>query len=771
MANYSGTAAPGAAPTAVKELLKPADLRAQPVEPIKPTKPKNNAPAEEKAAYEAAMAQYNTNKTAYDADLKAWKTEKSTYDTAIKDYNAALPQYEKDLAKYNADKAAFDEQVRKYGLDRAAYDQYVADYQNRIGNTNLYNQAQFSTTGANVPAFTTYSDAQKAAMGYGPAVTPTVGGGEATLPDPNSGGGVMDLAVIVYGPDGKMYSSPQAARDAGVTNWTMTPPDPNSGGTILPMPQPGPQDFAGIGQGGLNQQIQNYMGTNPSMPDLNAYMTRYGISDYDIRNAMGTGTQYGTPQWQDTIKAPIYSAPTVSSPLGVVADTLNGTNTGTTATVYDPNQTYWDDPNWVGSAAWQEWKSNNRARGGYIKSYAQGGSVKGYRPGGPVDMLYGGAGNDAMMGRPAGDRLTTPAPAPVDPMAEMRAMLDLYARPTVTSEQIAAAAERRAAEQKAFEDILRSQLQGTDSAPQSKAEMYFRLAAAFGAPTKTGHFAENLALVGETMADQLSEKAKREREAREKKLGVDLEIQKMRMGAAGEDLEALQGLQTEEAKYRRDLGKELIRDYIKSGEPQSAAGKTAMDMGLKPGTPEFNAKVTELAQLEIERQTAAINAQIASMESQQAQSKQMNATEIKLRSETEDALAGVNQSLEDLKEAYRLNPNTFAGGLYDKFVLGASELVGSDDPKVVNTRLLTNLLESQALEKLKATFGGSGITNAEREALSALQGAGAKSTEERGQIILRAYEVLQDIQARQTKKLDEILSGAYRQYKPIDGGE
>jgi hypothetical protein len=566
MANYSGTAAPGAAPTAVKELLKPADLRAQPVEPIKPTKPKNNAPAEEKAAYEAAMAQYNTNKTAYDADLKAWKTEKSTYDTAIKDYNAALPQYEKDLAKYNADKAAFDEQVRKYGLDRAAYDKYAADYQNRIGNTNLYNQAQFSTTGANVPAFTTYSDAQKAAMGMPPVQQAPV----APQPESNVGG------FIHYW-----------TRDE---NGNIT----EHGGNPNPVPQPGPQDFAGIGQGGLNQQIQNYMGTNPSMPDLQAMQMRYGISDYDIRNAMGTGTQYGAPQWQDTIKAPIYSTPTVSSPLGVVADTLNGTNTGTTtgtttgtntgtttgtntgtttgtntgttATVYDPNQTYWDDPNWYGSAAWQEWKSNNRARGGYIKSYAQGGSVKGYRPGGPVDMLYGGAGNDEMMGRPAGDRLTTPAPAPVDPMAEMRAMLDLYAAPTVTSEQIAAAAERRVAEQKAFEDILRSQLQDTDGVPMSKAEKYFRLAAAFGAPTKTGHFAENLSLVGKEMADQLAARAELEREAREKRLGVDLEIQKMRMEAAGEDYDLLQGLQADEAKYRRDVAKELLKEQMEAGK-------------------------------------------------------------------------------------------------------------------------------------------------------------------------------------------------------------
>jgi hypothetical protein len=199
---------------------------------------------------------------------------------------------------------------------------------------------------------------------------------------------------------------------------------------------------------------------------------------------------------------------------------------------------------------------------GPAQNYAQGGSVKGYRPGGPVDMLYGGAGDDEMMGRPAGDRLTTPAP--VDPMADMRAMLDLYAPQTVTNEQIAAAAERRAAEQKAFEDILRSQLQGSDSEPMSKAEKYFRLAAAFGAPTKTGHFAENLGLVGEEMSSQLAAKAQREREAREKRLGVDLEIQKMRMGAADEYAEALQGQQSEEAKYRRDLGKEAMQNELEN---------------------------------------------------------------------------------------------------------------------------------------------------------------------------------------------------------------
>jgi hypothetical protein len=677
----------------------------------------------------------------------ATKDQRKQYDADLKAYTTAQDTYAKD-------KAAFDEQVRKYGLDKAQYDKYAADYQNRIGNTNMYNQAQFSTTGANVPAFTTYSDAQKAAMGMMPAQQAPV-------------------------------ASPQV----------MPPVDAQ--------PAPGPQDFAGTGQGGLNNYIQQYMGTNPSMSDMQDMQKRYGFNEYDVRNAMGTGTQYGAPQWQDSIKAPGYGITPITFGQMPDADRADWYNTQRNLGYTDADlragaeKTFgqMDNQNWyqmtgnagpapapkpssgfsglfsgLPSSGFSGFSGLLRrgALSALSQNYAQGGSVKGYRPGGPVDMLYGGAGDAMMMGGAEEDTLTTPPP--VDPMTDMRAMLDLYAPPTVTSEQIAAAAERRAAEQKAFEDILRSQLQGSDSEPQSKAEMYFRLAAAFGAPTKTGHFAENLALVGETMADQLSEKAKREREAREKKLGVDLEIQKMRMGAAGEDLEALQGLQTEEAKYRRDLGKELIRDYIKSGEPQSAAGKTAMDMGLKPGTPEFNAKVTELAQLEIERQTAAINAQIASMEAANKRGTQMTPTEINLRTETESGLDSVNQAMQDLEKAYQLNPNSYAGGLADKGVRALQETAGSDDPIVVNTRQIENLLGQQALGTLKTIFGGN-PTEGERAILLELQGIGAKSRDERKLIMERLFEVLEDRKARLTTRLDDVISGRYKTYEETADGQ
>jgi hypothetical protein len=59
----------------------------------------------------------------------------------------------------------------------------------------------------------------------------TTDGGGAGGGGAGGGGGADGGAgaqVVVYGPDGKMYSSPAAARAAGVTNYTNTPP--NTGG-------------------------------------------------------------------------------------------------------------------------------------------------------------------------------------------------------------------------------------------------------------------------------------------------------------------------------------------------------------------------------------------------------------------------------------------------------------------------------------------------------------------------------------------------------------
>lgn len=62
--------------------------------------------------------------------------------------------------------------------------------------------------------------AQKAALTPPARVLPALGQ-ETPAPPAEE---VADMQVAVYGPDGKFYSSPKAARDAGVTNYTLTPP-------------------------------------------------------------------------------------------------------------------------------------------------------------------------------------------------------------------------------------------------------------------------------------------------------------------------------------------------------------------------------------------------------------------------------------------------------------------------------------------------------------------------------------------------------------------
>ena len=344
-------------------------------------------------------------------------------------------------------------------------------------------------------------------------------------------------------------------------------------------------------------------------------------------------------------------------------------------------------------------------------------------------------------------------------------MLERYGPQDVDySGQINTARERQASEQRAFEEMLRAQLDSPEDAASSKAEMYFRLAAAFGAPTKTGHFTENLSLAGKEMA----ETAKGQRESRAKKLGVRMELQKMRMDAAGAELDTLRALEQESSRDRRVIVQEMIREYIASGKPQSTAGKTALDMGFKPGTPEFNAKVEELTALEINRQTALINAQLASTAATTTRANQMSPAEIALRTTTENNLANLNQAKQDVQEAYRLNPNSYAGGWLNQGQRWLYEVAGSDDPKIVNTRRIDNLLGAQALGSLRATFGGN-PTEGERAILLELQGIGSKSLEERRQIMLRLYEVLEDRTARETKRLEDILSGAYRTYTPLEG--
>jgi hypothetical protein len=101
--------------------------------------------------------------------------------------------------------------------------------------------------------------------------------------------------------------------------------------------------------------------------------------------------------------------------------------------------------------------------------------------------------------------------------------------------------------------------------PTSRAEMYFRLAAAFGAPTRTGKFAENLSLVGKEMSEYA--RGRRSEEADRRALG--LRAQELRMTGARQDLASLQTLAGQEAAERRAINAKVIESYLRGNQPSA----------------------------------------------------------------------------------------------------------------------------------------------------------------------------------------------------------
>jgi hypothetical protein len=359
-------------------------------------------------------------------------------------------------------------------------------------------------------------------------------------------------------------------------------------------------------------------------------------------------------------------------------------------------------------------------------------------------------------------------------------------------------------------DLMKGYMQNPESARSSKAEMYFRLAAAFGSPTKTGAFGENLALANTELADY----AKGQRATAAEQLQLQMEMQKMKMQGAKEDLVAARDLATTDMSNRRAIASKLIDEFIASGKPQSDAekyalglgltrgtpeftakvseltqlqidkmasdlaaqttrasdpassfGKTAMDMGYKPGTLEFETEVKRLAELEAAKQAAATAASTAATEAATTKIGQIPSQLIPILKETEDKISSIDSALGAVSEAYSLNANSFDGGYLGGAQKFAFETLSPTDERVVATNLMNNLLKEQALSLLKSTFGAA-PTDAERAILLEIQGIGAKSREERAQIMKRTYEVLQSRKATETQRRDDIKSGTYTTITP-----
>lgn len=97
-------------------------------------------------------------------------------------------------------------------------------------------------------------------------------------------------------------------------------------------------------------------------------------------------------------------------------------------------------------------------------------------------------------------------------------------------------AQQRQAPQQAYMDMLQKQEAGLGQAGMSdldKAAMFAQLAGAFGAPTRTGGFAETLGNVGTAMSGPLSKAAQEQRARQQQVQQLQLARQKLAMEMAG----------------------------------------------------------------------------------------------------------------------------------------------------------------------------------------------------------------------------------------------
>jgi hypothetical protein len=530
--------------------------------PIAPAKLGKGATAEQTAEYNVSNAQYLADLNKFKADQDAAKTAQTTYNASLKSYPDLMKTYNTDLTKFNTDKTTWDELQRKYDLDQNAYNSYVADYKDRMANTPQRLSSEFV---------------------QGKSLTqsrPNTSMGQTTLPENNIAPvnqPSLSNADISSWAKQNPYATNQNLQDyqktSGVTNQDLYNATGSYYGNQLNPPS----------YGSLSNNFNNL--TPQQQADQYAQQRNVGYTDADIKGKFAK--QFGSPTDTNWTAMQNLAFPT-SLPVS-----KNVFNTDYT---YAPSSQQQLE-NQAINAGYQGDYTDTNAMQEYLNSqYAKGGSVhhlarKYAVGGGPVPQGGQSIVASAMPNPEAGIPQPTPAPVavqapPSDNMEKMQEMLQAYGTPTNDYAQELEEARRKSnAENEAFMDMFKKARQ-PENDNLSQAELFFRLAAAAGAPTKTGGITESLSNINREMADYSKEQTGR----RNSDLELQMKAQQLKAANAKEDLNTLRGLAGESMKDKRAIISEMIKAEIPKA--QSEAGKLALDMGLKVGTPEYQQFVT-----------------------------------------------------------------------------------------------------------------------------------------------------------------------------------
>jgi hypothetical protein len=503
-----------------------------------------------------------------------------------------------------------------------------------------------------------------------------------------------------------------------------------------------------------------------------------GYTDADIKGKFAK--QFGSPtdaNWtamQNLAFPPVNSTPSVVTP-----PVTNNTTTGVANTMADTTMPAWKQQ---GFDSLDDYNNYYYAKGGSVhhlaRKYAVGGGIV-------SDVM---PNPEEGVPQPVSQMQAQPAPQQDDRMAQLQSMMEKYATPQNDYAQELEDARRRSnAETEAFTDMIKNARKSPERDNMSQAERYFRLAAAFGQPTKTGSLGETLGNVGQAMA----ENSKSQQQAQDQDLELQMKAQQLKAANAKEDLGTLRSLSSEDKKMQREMVSSMIKAEIESGKPQSELAKIAKDR-YGYGTPEYysflekNVPIwvaSKMAQMQMgpitaqgqlavaqgnyalnqERTTIAQDEHTQKTQDREEKKNLMTNQELKMKTDLQDQINALENASDTLNRAYKLNRDSFGNTPMEQVKRKELELtVGDKDPKVKNTRELETFLGTTVLDMAQELKGS--ISDSDTKMLQSMTGAKALGTEERADILHKNWSQIQKNLLLKKKQLNDVISKRARSY-------
>lgn len=148
---------------------------------------------------------------------------------------------------------------------------------------------------------------------------------------------------------------------------------------------------------------------------------------------------------------------------------------------------------------------------------------------------------------------------------------------------------------------------------------------------------------------------------------------------------------------------------------------------------------------------------------------QMSAGAQKELFETNDAITAGNNAITNLTDALKYSQQAYDG-------LGASQrayargMIGGGSDEATATAMLDNITKGNALDQLKATFGGA-PTEGERAILLQLQGSANMPRAQREAVYARALQMAKARLASNQAKAESLRNGSYFKAAPTDNDQ